>query len=112
MKIHTYNQLSPFDCIEIQSFLQYVKGRLSNKLIAAKLKDLTKEYPEEDKIIDYIEKTIIRIYDVEKGGTFLLKEAIKSATIITGLENEKWALKQKVELQQKEIENLKQNLTI
>jgi hypothetical protein len=110
MKIHTYNQLSPLDCIEIQSFLQWVKGRLDIKLIEAKLKYPNLDYSEQELIIDYLEKTICRVFEVEKGGIFLLKEAIKTATIITDLENKVWKLEQINDKQTKEIENIKENI--
>lgn len=110
MKIHTYNQLSPLDCIEIQAFLQWVKGRLSIKLTEAQLKHPNLDYSEQELIIDYLEKTIVRVYEVEKGGTFLLKEAIKNGGTITDLENKIWRLEQINEKQNKEIKNLKENI--
>jgi DNA integrity scanning protein DisA with diadenylate cyclase activity len=105
-------QFSLLDSIEIEGFLTYVKGRLFNRVTEAKLKSPNADYSEQDKVIEYVEKSIEYMNKIYHGNIFLLKESQKAANIITDLENNIWRQQQIIEAQNKEIENLKQNLPI
>ncbi len=105
-------QFSLLDSIEIEGFLTYVKGRLFNRVTEAKLKSPNVDYSEQEKVIEYVDKSIEHMNKIYDGNIFLLKEAQKAANVITNLENKIWRQQQIIEAQSKEIENLKNNLSI
>lgn len=103
-------QFSLMDSVDFEALIVYVRGRYELRLMEAKNKNPDADYSENEKIIEYMRKMQDTMNSIYNGNKFLLKESVKSATIITDLENEKWRLQQKVEAQRIEIENLKTSI--
>ena len=105
-------QFSLLDSMDVESLLVYVRGRMEIMMDESKLKHPYKDFSEQEKIIDYLQKTQNFMHKIYEGNKFLIKEAIKADTTITALSNKIWKYQQEIEKQKQEIENLKQNITI
>ncbi len=105
-------QFSLLESMDVDSLLQYVRNKMEIMLESQKLKQPDKDFSEQEKIIEKLLKTQKLMYSIYEGNKFLIKESVKSATIITDYENKVWRLEQEINKQAAEIENLKQNLVI